>query len=195
MWVWPGATRFIAVAATSTLLASITACGGKTDSPGADPSSNASPATSASPTGSTAASQVAALEGGQVLVPADWTFEDGGSGLILQPPKSSGGVRPGSGAFRSSSTLAYEDELDAAAEVDLESLGGYDRVQRLPDVRFGGVTFYHIQAEDDATWVDKFVAIHNGRQFSIRWLFTHVIERKRATELINQVMPTFKPTS
>lgn len=189
----PGLTRFIALAATSTLLTSVAACG--STGKGTEPTSSASP-TSASPSDSTTKPQVAALEGVQFTVPGDWTIEKGGSSLILQPPKSTGdGVRPGSGSFRSSSSLAYEDELDEMAEVGLGSLKSYDRAERLPDVKLGGVTFYHLQAEDDATWVDSFVAIHNGRQFGIRWLFTHIIDRNQATALINQVMPTFKPTS
>lgn len=74
--------------------------------------------------------------------------------------------------------------------------GGYDKVERLPNVTFGGLTFYHVRGEDSATWLDDYGTVSDGQRVTVLWHFNRgMVDRKQTDELINQVMPTFEPAS
>ncbi|MEU6137586.1 hypothetical protein [Nocardioides sp. NPDC047086] len=89
-----------------------------------------------------------------------------------------------------------DDELDAAAEVTKRFYKDYKKVDRLPDVAFGGVPFYHVHAEDPEQSRDVYGTIRDGLLIDVQWSFNRgLIDRKASDALIDQVMPTFKPTS
>lgn len=74
--------------------------------------------------------------------------------------------------------------------------GGYEAVERLPDVTFGGVTFYHVRGQDSGTWLDDYGTVNDSQLTTVVWHFKRgMVDRKQADALINQVMPTFEPAS
>lgn len=164
-------------------------------------------ATSSSPSREASASSAAPKdgwhtavdEGGQFLVPPDWNVEKVATGHDLQAPlEREGGFRLGGGVFTSRPTLESATAIDdaAAARVAYDKKAGYDKVTRLPDVTFGGLTFYHVRAEDPETWIDDYGTVSDGQRITVLWHFKRgLVDRKQTDELINQVMPTFEPTS
>lgn len=72
--------------------------------------------------------------------------------------------------------------------------GGYTGIKRLPNVTYGGVTFYHLQAADAINWHDELGAMHNGQFIGMTWeLRKSALSRAEATKDIALLMSTFKP--
>lgn len=138
-------------------------------------------------------------DGGQFLVPPDWDVEDGPTGIdLLAPPLREGGARTGGGIFASRLTIDSSSAIDDAGESALKfhKSGGMDKVERLPDVKLGGLRFYHVRGESSAEWLDDYGTVEDGRLITVLWTFNRgMVDRKQTDELIDQVMPTFKPTS
>ncbi|GGU14102.1 hypothetical protein GCM10007979_10660 [Nocardioides albus] len=132
-------------------------------------------------------------------MPPDWDVEHGAGGPELQaPPLREGGVRVGGGSFGSSLTMESSTAIDDAAETALAFHKGenMDKVERLPDITLGGVRFYHVRGEDSARWLDTYGTVRDGRLISILWTFNRgLVDRKETDEMLNQVMPTFEPSS
>lgn len=188
------------IAVVGLLGVSLSACGSADDpdegttTPSSSPSSEQS-ASSADPN---AAWHTAADDGGQFLVPPDWAVEEIATGLALQAPSQrEGGARVGRGIFGSSPTLDSAEAIDAAAESALafHKSGGMDNVKRLPDVKFGGIRFYHVRGENSAEWLDDYGTVNDSNLITVLWSFNRgMANRTQSDELINQVMPTFEPT-
>lgn len=142
--------------------------------------------------------QTASEEGGRFSVPPDWNIEKVATGHNLQAPlESEGGFRFGGGIFTSRPTLDSATAIDDAAESRLtyDKEAGYDKVERLPDVIYGGLTFYHVRAEDPETWVDDYGTVSDGQRVSVLWNFKRgLADRAQADGMIDQVMKTFEPT-
>lgn len=104
----------------------------------------------------------------------------------------------GRGIFGSSPTLDSAEAIDGAAESALafHKSGGMDNVKRLPDVKFGGIRFYHVRGENSAEWLDDYGTVNDSNLITVLWSFNRgMVNRDQADELINQVMPTFEPSS
>ncbi|MBC7279171.1 hypothetical protein [Nocardioides sp.] len=188
------------VAVVALLGATLSACSSAED-PDEGATSSASPSRepSESSAGPTDGWHTAADEGGQFLVPPDWNVEKVATGHNLQAPvEGEGGFRLGGGILTSRPTLESATAIDdaAAARVAYDKKAGYDKVTRLPDLTFGGLTFYHVRAEDPETWIDDYGTVSDGQRVTILWQFKReLVDRKQTDELINQVMPTFEPSS
>lgn len=190
-----------AVAVITLLGGTLSACG-STDDPDGGTTSSSGPSgqPSASSADPQAGWQTAADDGGQFLVPPDWSVEEVETGHDLQAPPESdnGGRRVGAGIFTSRPTLDSATAIDDSAKSGVSYFkgGGYDKVERLSDESFGGVTFYHVRAEDTETWLDSYGTVVDGQKVTVLWNFNRsMVDRKESDELINQVMPTFKPAS
>lgn len=178
----------------------LNACGTAESPAEGTPSSSAA---TADPTDSSsdpnAGGHPAEVDGGGFLVPPDWGVEKSDTGLNLQAPtQRQGGARVGGGSLASSSNLDLPSAIDDAADSALafHKNGSLDKVERLPDVTFGGVTFYHVRGDDSARWLDDYGTVHNGQLISVLWMFNRgMVDRKQTDEMINQVMTTFEPTS
>lgn len=178
----------------------MSACGSTDDPGGSDTSTTSSP--SNEPTASApdpkAGWHVAEDDGGRFFVPPDWDVEEGDTGLELQAPRQrEGGVRVGGGSLGSSPTIDSSDAIDDAGDTALEfHRNGSAKVERLPDVTFGGVRFYHVRGEDSAQWLDDYGTVDNGQLTTVLWTFNReMVDRGQTDELIDQVMSTFEPTS
>lgn len=161
-----GSTSTISVIAI--LVVTLSACG-STDGPdeGATKSSGSSTGQpSASSADPNAGWHTARDDGGQFLVPPDWEVEEIATGFALKAPQQrAGGSRVGDGIFGSSTTLDSAEAIDDAADVGVafHKKGGYETVERLPDVTFGGVTFYHVRGQDSGTRLDDYGTVNDSQ--------------------------------
>ncbi|MGH3999306.1 MAG: hypothetical protein ACRDTJ_17825 [Pseudonocardiaceae bacterium] len=116
--------------------------------------------------------------------------EDGSP--IVGAPKDADGYSPGRGILDANIAIAADtDELAASALKILK--GSKPDAKRLPDVKYAGVTFYHLRSKDDVNSYDEFGAVIGASEASVAWTFINdFASRKQMDELINQVMPTFK---
>ena len=65
--------------------------------------------------------------------------------------------------------------------------------KRLPDVKYGGATFFHIREDTPVTAFDTYGAIVDGSEIAVEWTFTKKLANQREiNELIGDVMPSFK---
>lgn len=117
-------------------------------------------------------------------------MEDGSP--VIGAPKDADGYSPGFGVFDASLTLAAD--TDELAETALKILkGSKPEAKRLPDVEYGGVTFYHLRSTNDVNSYDEYGAVIGESEASVAWTFINdFASRAQMDELINQVMPTFK---
>ncbi|MEI7055072.1 hypothetical protein WBG06_04585 [Nocardioides sp. CCNWLW239] len=117
-------------------------------------------------------------------------MEDGSP--VIGAPKDADGYSPGFGVLDADMTLsANTDELATTA---LEILkGSKPDAKRLPDVEYGGVTFYHLRSTNDVNSYDEYGAVIGDSEASVAWTFLNEFaSREQMDEMINQVMPTFK---
>lgn len=189
-----------AVAVIAILGVTLSACGsGKDPEEGATSSNSPTSEQSATSADPNAGWHAAKVEGGQLLVPPEWDVEEGYTGPQLQAPRQrEGGVRVGGGSLGSEITIDSATAIDDAGDTALafHKSQGMDKVERLPDVTFGGVKFYHVRGEDSARWLDAYGTVNEGQLISILWTFNRgLVDRKETDEMLNQVMPTFKPSS
>lgn len=187
------------VAVVALLGATLTACGSSDDpSEGNTSSSSPSDGPSSSSADPYAGWHTASDDGGQFLVPPDWDVEEGPRGPdLLAPAQREGGVRVGGGIFGTSPTYDSADAIDNAAEASLKFIqAGGMKAERLPDETFGGVRFYHVRGESPTEWYDDYGTVNDSQLITVRWSFNRwMADRKQADEMIDQVMPTFKPAS
>lgn len=154
-----------------------------------DASTAASSTSAKTPAGSTPAK----IGKGELFLPEGWSAAAQNGRLNIDAPQGSYLTKPGTAAFASGATPRANTEEDAKGHLTTFRAGGYQNVKRLPDVTYGGVTFYHIQAENAGAWIDDFGAVHDGYATNVWWTFLRgVIDRKGTAKLIDQVMPTFK---
>ncbi|MGH3350800.1 MAG: hypothetical protein ACRDPS_09065 [Nocardioides sp.] len=125
-------------------------------------------------------------------------MEDAPTGINLHAPRTrEGGARVGGGIFASRLTIDSPGAIDDAGNTALAfHKNGMDKAERLPDVTLGGVRFYHVRAEDSAQWLDDYGTVKDGKLITVLWTFNRgFVDRKQTDEMLNQVMPTFKPAS
>lgn len=190
--------KIVTALALVTALGLLAACGAGADDPDGTESSGG-PSQSSSAT--EAADKAATLPGATLMVPADWDIQTEDSGLSMGAPGEVDGDPSVGHAIFQSNPFPYA-EPDANKTLASDEARRLDRssveknVERLPDVKLDGATFYHFQSEVDGGWHDWFGTIHNDYGISINWTFYKSdVDRKEATALIDQVMPTFKSTS
>lgn len=179
--------RLAALATTALAAAVFSGCGGGSN----DPSGSASVSPSATQTTSEAASepQVADLNGAQLAAPADWKVKFTDPHWIIDPPGDDGGS-PGGAVF---------DADDAALALDTEELAvsrlkaaGSDG-KRLPDVKYGGITFFHIHEETEVNTFESYGALVDGASVSVEWTFIKDLASPEQIDgWIKQLMSTFK---
>lgn len=117
-----------------------------------------------------------------------------GGQLAFDAPKGGYLAKPGGGSFASNTTPRANTNADVPATIALFKGMQLSKIKRLPDVKLGGVVFYHVQAQSNANWYDMFGTVRNGYLVHVLWTMTRdFIDRDAATKLINQVMTTFKP--
>lgn len=117
-------------------------------------------------------------------------MEDGSP--VIGAPEDADGYSPGFGIVDAGTTLAADtDELATTALKILK--GSKPDATRLPDVKYGGVTFYHLRSTNDVNSYDEYGAVIGDSDASVAWTFINdFASREQMDELINQVMPTFK---
>lgn len=181
--------RRLAALATSVLAAvALSACGGGNDDPSEPPSSSTS-ATSDAPTEPTGAPQVADQNGAQLSAPANWTVRFDDPYWLIDAPGENGSS-PG-GAVLDADTASLARNTDELADARMSAAG--PGAKRLPDVKYGGYTFFHIREKNDTNTFENYGVLIDGRQVSVEWTFTNAFATpKEMDELINHVMPTFK---
>jgi hypothetical protein len=176
------------LAGSVVIAAALGACGGSDDGPSGTPSSSAaaeSPSGEESPSGS----QVAEINGAQLEVPAGWEVEEAGARVNISAPEDDLGYSPGLAVFNADVTLADTTEDLATSAIDTAQSGA----KRLPDVEFGGVTFFHLREGDDTNTFDTYGAVVDGSEVTVAWTFINdMATPKQIDELVNQVMPSFK---
>lgn len=175
----------IAIAATTSLM--LSSCGG-----GEEPSDpgTASSSTPASPESSSAAGGTAEIEGAQFTAPAGWEVRTEDSSYVLGAPYDDHPT--GAGIFNTDSTLASDvDELAEAALSRVET--AYPDGKRLPDVTYGGNTFFHLRGTNNTERFDQYGTLAGDSAVVVAWSFNpEWVTREEADEFIEQVMPSFK---
>lgn len=168
-------------------------CGAATDEP-SDPAtaSSGTPAGSASPTAPTAEEKTAELEGAKFTAPSGWYVKPEDGSYIIGAPDDADGFSPGSGIFNVGTTLASDvDQLAKASIGRVET--AYPDGKRLPDVEYGGTTFFHLRGSNSTEMFDQYGAVVGDSQVFVAWSFNpEFASRKEVDELISQVMPSFE---
>ncbi|GGU24382.1 hypothetical protein GCM10007979_23870 [Nocardioides albus] len=187
-------SRRLALSAVSIVAAFVLcSCGDADDPSGPETTSSpSSPEATESQAEPGSEGVVAEVDGAQLTAPDGWTvvMEDGSP--VIGAPKDAGGYSPGFGVFDADMTLlANTDELAATALKVLK--GSRPDAKRLPDVEFGGVTFYHLRSTNDVNSYDEYGSVIGDSEASVAWTFLNdFASREQIDEMINQVMPTFK---
>lgn len=168
--------------------AALSACG----SGGDDPSKPPSPSTSTTPdapTESAVGPQVADQNGAQLSAPADWNVRFDDPYWLIDAPGEDGSSPGGAVLDADTASLARNTEELAGARLNAAGPGA----KRLPDVKYGGYTFFHIREANDTNTFENYGTFIEGSQVSVEWTFTNAFaNQKEIDELINQVMPSFK---
>lgn len=171
-------------------------CGSGTDEPSdPEPTATASSGTSAgsgSPTAPAAEGETAELDGAQFTAPSGWYVKPEDGSYVIGAPDDEDGFSPGSGIFNVGTTLASDvDQLAKASIGRVET--AYPDGKRLPDVKYGGTTFFHLRGSNSTETFDQYGAVVGDSQVFVAWSFNpELVSRKEVDELINQVMPSFK---
>lgn len=112
--------------------------------------------------------------------------------MILRAPKDADGYSPGSGIFDADMTLSADTDQLATSALEILK-GSMPNAKRLPDVKYAGVTFYHLRSDDDVNSYDEYGAVIGESEASVAWTFINEFAtREQIDELINQVMPSFE---
>lgn len=186
------ALALVAIATSATLAA----CGDNTKSGGPGSSAGAKSTSPSAPSSADprAGWTVAKRGNGEFQLPPGWTVLPSRAGLGLEAPKGNHLAKPGVGTFVSNTTARANTNADVPSRIAVLKGMGATKIKRLPDETFGGVVFYHIQAQTTDRWIDQFGTVRNGYLVNVAWDFIRAfINRADATKLINQVMTTFKP--
>lgn len=179
----------IAVSAMTALV--LCSCGGGEEPSGPDASSSpSSPATSESSAASGGAGGTAEINGATLTAPAGWEVEFEDSSYVLSAPDDDHPT--GVGVFNADVTLASDvDELAEAALSRVET--AYPDGKRLPDVKYGGSTFFHLRGTNATERFDHYGTVVGDSEVVVAWSFNpEWVTRDEADEFINQVMPSFK---
>ncbi|MER7558132.1 hypothetical protein ABTZ46_14400 [Nocardioides sp. NPDC126508] len=183
------------IVATMTSLA-LCSCSGGSDEPSGHESpataSSGSSAGSESPSAPAAEGETAELDGAQFTAPTGWYVKPEDGSYVIGAPDDADGFSPGSGIFNVGTTLASDvDELAEAALSRVET--AYPDGKRLPDVKYGGSTFFHLRGTNDTERFDHYGTVVGGSEVLVAWSFNPKwVTREETDELINQVMPSFK---
>lgn len=165
----------------------LSACGGASDGP--SESASASPSATQETSAAAGESQVADLDGAQLLAPADWKVEFTDPHWIIDPPANDGGSAGGAVFDVDDASLAGDTEELAVARLEAAGPDG----KRLPDVEYGGVTFYHIQEQTAVNRFDSYGALVDGSVVTVEWTFIKdLASAKQIDGWIDQLMSTFK---
>lgn len=179
--------RLAAITMAATASVVLCACGGGSDGP-SEPTS-ASPSVTQETSDAAGESQVADLEGAQVTAPADWKVEFTDPHWIIDPPADDGGSAGGAVFDVDDVSLAEDTEELAVARLKAAGSDG----KRLPDVKYGGVTFYHIREQTDVNRFDSYGALVDGSQVALEWTFIKdLASPEQIDRWIDQLMSTFK---
>lgn len=107
--------------------------------------------------------------------------------MKIRAPEDDLGYSPGFGLLDADITLS--EDTEALASNAMKQQGA----KRLPDVEFGGVTFFHVREGNDTNTFDTFGAVVDGSRVTVVWTFLNdLASPKQIDELVNQVMPSFK---
>ena len=118
----------------------------------------------------------------------DWTVEQEDGSPIVSAPDDELGYSPGFGILNADITLAENTEELATAATNGES-----GTKRLPNVKFGGVTFFHIRRGNDTNTFDTYGTVIGDSEVTVAWTFINEFANaEQRDELINQAMQTFK---
>ncbi|MER6970385.1 hypothetical protein ABT304_04965 [Nocardioides sp. NPDC000445] len=181
-------TCLVAVAVAAGVL-TLTSCGGGSGEP-SDPDTAGA---SSSPTASESSvepgtGEVAEINGAQLQPPSGWTVEVEDGSPIVSAPDDELDYSPGFGILNADVTLADNTEELATAATDTAS-----DAKRLADVKFGGVTFFHIRRSNDTNTYDTYGTVIEDSEVTVAWTFINdLADAKQRDALINQAMSTFK---
>lgn len=135
--------------------------------------------------------QVVEVNGAQLQVPSDWsvTSPSKTERATLNTPEDASGTSYGTGTFNADITLAEDTEELAKGRL---KVAGSD-AKRLPDVKFGGQTFFHIrELHGGVDSLDTYGTVIDGSEVTVAWGFNaKLATRKQIDGWINQVMPSF----
>lgn len=176
----------LTISAVATAVLSACGSGSGTDGPSEPPSSSTAATSSTEPT---ADPHVAEQNGAQLSAPADWNVRFDDPYWLIDAPETDGSS-PG-GAVLDADTASLARNTEELAEARLNAAGPSGK--RLPDVKYGGYTFFHIRETNDTNTFENFGALIKGRQVAVEWTFTNAFATQEQIDgLINEVMPTFK---
>ena len=133
------------------------------------------------------------MNGAQFQVPSNWSVKGGGTQrATLSTPEDASGTSTGTGIFNADVTLA--ENTEALAKVQANAAGG--DAKRLPDVKFGGQTFFHFrELHGGVDSLDTYGTVLDGSEVTVAWGFNaELATREEIDGYINQVMPSFKFT-
>lgn len=147
------ARRLTVLAISVVATAVLSACGSGSDDP-SGPTSSPAATTSGAPTESAGELQVADQNGAQLSAPADWNVRFDDPYWLIDAPGEGGGS-PGGAVFDAdSASLARNTEELAVARLNAAGADG----KRLPDVKYGGYTFFHIREGNDTNTFENYGA-------------------------------------
>lgn len=170
------------------LAVAVGACSGSGGDSGGTASPPASSEDSAMSTESPAPS-LAELNGAQFTAPADWKVEFTDPYWIIDPLADDGGSAGGAVFDVDDVSLAEDTEELAVARLKAAGADG----ERLSDVKYGGVTFYHIQEQTDVNRFDSYGALVDGSQVVLEWTFIKALASPEQIDgWIDQLMSTFR---
>ncbi|MFE7223230.1 hypothetical protein ACFU7D_00460 [Nocardioides sp. NPDC057577] len=181
------ARRLTALALSVAATAALSSCGG-TDDPSEPPSPSAS-TTSDAPSESPGGLQTADQNGAQLSAPADWNVRFDDPYWLIDAPGDDGSSPGGAVLDADTASLARNTEELAGARLNAAGPGA----KRLPDVKYGGYTFFHIRETNDTNTFENFGVLIKGSQVAVEWTFTNAFATQEQIDgLIDEVMPTFK---
>lgn len=179
----------------------VAACGSSSASRGSTESPDASSASSPSGVASTpaAAPQTISDTGVQIQVPGDWNVSKESNGTTADPPNKAGSNTTSGGLDLQSNPEPLGTIQDDVKTVINGAKGeGGTNVKRLPDLKVGGMTIYHVQYEGAGQWVDNYGTVVDGNGIHVLWEFfksgSNGVTRAEADKLIAPVMATLKAT-
>lgn len=182
--------RLAAVAVSAMTVVALVGCGSE-EGPSGQQSPSTPPSTQPSADAtSTAEPQAIEVNGAQLQVPANWSVKGGGTQrATLSVPEDESGTSYGTGVFNADITLAADTE--ALAKVRANAAGG--DAKRLPDVEFGGQSFFHLrELHGGVDSLDTYGTVIDGSEVTVAWGFNaELATREQIDGWINQVMPTF----